>query len=317
MTGIPPAPLTPDTAAPAALPAPGGDTTAVRRTPRPVLFAGRAVSALWSDLKARIGLLLLAALVVMSLLAPLVAPYSPTRDDFARSLPPGGDHLLGTTGSGQDVLSQLLYGGRVSLVVALVAGALATVVAMVVGLIGGYLQGLADDVLGFVTNLALVIPSLPLMIVLATYLSGGGVSVIILVVVVTGWATGARVIRSQTSTLRGRDFVAMAQFSGERLTRIVFREILPNMTSLVAANFFAAATAAVLGEASLEFIGLGNPSTVSWGTMLYWAQNNNALLTGDWSLIFAPGLCIAVLATALSLINFGVDTLSNPRLREK
>ena len=317
MTGMPPAPLTPDTTAPDALPASGGDPTAPRRTPRTVLFAGRAVATLWSDLKARIGLLLLAALIVMSLLAPLVAPYSPTRDDFARSLPPGGDHLLGTTGSGQDVLSQLLYGGRVSLVVALVAGALATVVAMVVGLIGGYLQGLADDVLGFVTNLALVIPSLPLMIVLATYLSGGGVSVIILVVVVTGWATGARVIRSQTNTLRGRDFVAMAQFSGERLTRIVFREILPNMTSLVAANFFAAATAAVLGEASLEFIGLGNPSTVSWGTMLYWAQNNNALLTGDWSLIFAPGLCIAVLATALSLINFGVDALSNPRLREK
>lgn len=314
MTGMPPAPLPPDAAAPAV---PGRPAGTVRRTPRPVLFAGRVVATLWSDLKARIGLLLLAALIVMALLAPLVAPYAPARNDFARSLPPGGDHLLGTTGSGQDVLSQLLYGGRVSLIVALVSGALATVVAMVVGLIGGYLQGVADDVLGFVTNLALVVPSLPLMIVLATYLSGGGVSVIILVVVVTGWATGARVIRSQTSTLRGRDFVAMAQFSGERLTRIVFREILPNMTSLVAANFFAAATAAVLGEASLEFIGLGNPSTVSWGTMLYWAQNNNALLTGDWSLIFAPGLCIAVLATALSLINFGVDALSNPRLREK
>ncbi len=284
---------------------------------RSVLFAGRAAAVLWSDLKARIGLLMLAALVVMALLAPLVAPYAPDRADFDRSLPPGGSHWLGTTGAGQDVLSQLLYGGRVSLVVALAAGALATLVAMVVGLVGGYLQGFADEVLSFVTNLALVIPSLPLMIVLATYLSGGGVSVIVFVVVMTGWATGARVLRSQTQSLRGRDFVAMAQFSGERLSRIVFREILPNMTSLVAANFFAAATAAVLGEASLEFLGLGSPSTVSWGTMLFWAQNNNALLTGDWSLIFAPGLCIAVLATALSLINFGVDALSNPRLREK
>jgi peptide/nickel transport system permease protein len=135
--------------------------------------------------------------------------------------------------------------------------------------------------------------------------------------VVTGWATGARVMRSQTATLRSRDFVAMAQFSGERLTRIVFREILPNMTSLVAANFFAAATAAVLGEAGLEFLGLGNPSTVSWGTMLYWAQNDNALLSGQWTLVLAPGLCVALLATSLSLINFGVDALSNPRLREK
>ena len=304
MTDTAPIPIAPD-------PAP------LRRAPRPVLFAGRVLATLWADRKARIGLVLLAALVLTALLAPLVAPYSPTRSDFARSLSPGGAHLLGTTGSGQDVLSQLLYGGRISLFVALVAGALATLVAVVVGLVGGYLQGLSDEVLGFVTNLTLVIPSLPLMIVLAAYLTGGGTSVIILVVVVTGWATGARVIRSQTATLRNRDFVAMAQFSGERLGRIVFREILPNMTSLVAANFFAAATAAVLGEASLEFIGLGNPSTVSWGTMLYWAQNNNALLTGDWTLIFAPGLCVALLATALSLVNFGVDALSNPRLREK
>ncbi len=307
-------PLAPD---PGAAVPPVLDPALVRRAPRPVLFVGRVLATLWADRKARAGLALLAVLVLMALLAPVVAPYSPTRADFARSLPPGGAHLLGTTGSGQDVLSQLLYGSRVSLLVALVAGVLATFVAMVVGLVGGYLQGLADEALGFVTNLALVIPGLPLMIVIATYLAGGGVSVIILVVVVTSWATGARVIRAQTSTLRNRDFVALAQFSGERLPRIVFREILPNMTSLVAANFFAAATAAVLSEASLEFIGLGDPSTVSWGTMLYWAQNNNALLTGDWTLIFAPGLCVALLATALSLVNFGVDALSNPRLREK
>jgi len=315
MTGKAPASFPPDTA-------PSGSTgpeaaPVSSRAPGSLLFLGRALRTLWSDRKARIGLVLLAALILMALLAPLVAPYSPTRDDFARSLGPSGAHLLGTTGSGQDVLSQLLYGARISLVVALIAGALATLVAIVVGLVGGYLQGLPDELLSFITNLTLVIPSLPLMIVLATYLSGGGVSVIILVVVVTGWATGARVMRSQTATLRSRDFVAMAQFSGERLTRIVFREILPNMTSLVAANFFAAATAAVLGEAGLEFLGLGNPSTVSWGTMLYWAQNDNALLSGQWTLVLAPGLCVALLATSLSLINFGVDALSNPRLREK
>jgi peptide/nickel transport system permease protein len=161
-----------------------------------------------------------------------------------------------------------------------------------------------------------VIPALPLMIVIAAYLPNKGVGVIILVVVVTGWATGARVMRSQTQSLRNRDFVASALFSGDRLPRIVFREILPNMTSLIAASFLAAAVAAVLSEAGLEFLGLGNPNTISWGTMLYWAQNNNALLTGQWVQIFAPGLCIALLATSLSLINFGVDALSNPRLRE-
>ncbi len=306
---------------PGGSPGPGGsgapDPAVTRRAPRAVRFTGRVLATLWADRKARTGLLLLAALVLMALLAPVAAPYAPTRADFSRSLPPGAGHPLGTTGSGQDVLSQLLYGARVSLLVALVAGALATVIAVVVGLVGGYLRGATDEVLGFATNLALVIPSLPLMIVIAAYLAGGGTSVIILVVVVTSWATGARVIRAQTATLRGRDFVALARFSGERPHRVVFREILPNMTSLVAANFFAAATAAVLSEASLEFIGLGDPSTVSWGTMLYWAQNDNALLTGDWTLIFAPGLCVALLATALSLVNFGVDALSNPRLREK
>jgi peptide/nickel transport system permease protein len=286
------------------------------RTPRPLRFVARALATLWLDRKARVGLVLLGLMILLALLAPLLAPYSPHDNSFPRALGPSGAHLLGTTGSGQDVASQLLYGARVSLLVAFAAGALATVVAIVIGLVGGYLRGLPDDVLTFITNLGLVIPALPLMIVLATYLSGGGVGMIVFVVAITSWATGARVIRSQTSTLRGRDFVAMARFSGDRLWRIVFREILPNMTSLVAANFFAAATAAVLGEASLEFLGLGNPSTVSWGTMLYWAQNDNALLTGQWALVFAPGLCIALLATSLSLINFGVDGLSNPRLRE-
>ena len=138
-----------------------------------------------------------------------------------------------------------------------------------------------------------------------------------LVVAFTAWATGARVIRSQAVTLRTRDFVTSAVFSGERLGRVVFREILPNMTSLVAASFFAAATAAVMAEASLEFLGLGNPATVSWGTILYQAQQQNALLTGQWLMVFAPGLAIALLALSFTLINFGVDALSNPRLREK
>ncbi|HEX4059733.1 MAG TPA: ABC transporter permease [Streptosporangiaceae bacterium] len=285
--------------------------------PRPALVAGRVLATLWADRKARIGLIVLAALIGVALLAPVISPFPPGDANFARSLSPSGAHLLGTTGSGQDALSQLLWGARVSLLVGFVAGAAASVIAIVVGLVAGYLPGAADEVLMFVTNLTLAIPALPLMIVLAVYLSGGGVKVIVLVIIVTSWATGARVIRSQTATLRTRDFIALAQFGGERLHRIVFREVLPNMTSLVTANFFAAATAAVLGEAGLEFLGLGNPTTVSWGTMLYWAQNSGALLTGQWVLILAPGLAIALLAAAFSLINFGVDALSNPRLREK
>ncbi len=285
--------------------------------PGPLRFVGRALRTLWSNGKARTGLIILSLIILAAVFAPLIAPHSPTATSFSPYQGPDSVNWLGTTGNGQDVFSQLIYGARISLLVGLGAGALATLVAVTIGLLAGYRPGLIDEVLGFVTNLALVIPSLPLMIVLAAYLQGHSVWTIVLVVAFTGWATGARVMRSQTSTLRTREFVTSAVFSGERLFRVIFREILPNMTSLVAASFFAAATAAVLAEASLEFLGLGNPSTVSWGTILYYAEQQNALLTGQWLMVLTPGLAIVLLMVSFTLINFGVDALSNPRLREK
>jgi peptide/nickel transport system permease protein len=284
---------------------------------RAVLFWGRALRTLWGDPKARTGLIILGVIVVVAVFAPQLAPHSPTATTFPPYRGPDSVNWLGSTGNGQDVFSQLIYGARVSLLVGLGAGAMATVVAVVLGLIAGYRPGVVDEVIGFVTNLALVIPGLPLMIILAAYLADHSVWTIVLVVAFTSWATGARVMRSQTSTLRTRDFVTSAVFSGERLPRVVFREILPNMTSLVAASFLAAATAAVLAEASLEFLGLGNPATVSWGTILYAAEQQNALLTGQWLMVLAPGLAIVLLMMSLTLINFGIDALSNPRLREK
>jgi peptide/nickel transport system permease protein len=288
-----------------------------QRLPRPVLFVGRAVATLWRNRKARVGLILLGLFVLIAAFAPLLAPHSPNATTFKPYSGPTGTNWFGTTGNGQDVFSQMLYGGRVSLLVGLAAGTGATVVAVTIGLIAGYRPGIVDEILSFITSLALVIPGLPLMIILAAYIPSRSVWTIVFVVAFTSWATGARVIRSQASTLRSRDFVTSAVFSGERLFRVVFREILPNMTSLVAASFFGAATAAVMAEASLEFLGLGNPSTVSWGTILYAAQQQNALLTGQWVLVLAPGLAIALLALSFTLINFGVDALSNPRLREK
>jgi peptide/nickel transport system permease protein len=275
------------------------------RVPGPLRFLGRAFATLWSNGKARIGLVIIIVMVLIAIFAPLLAPHSPTATTFKPYQNPSGTNWFGTTGNGQDVFSQMLYGARVSLLVGLGAGLGATIIAVTLGLIAGYRSGPVDEVLSFVTNLALVIPGIPLMIILAAYLSNRSIWTIVLVVAFTSWATGARVIRSQAATLRTRDFIASAQFSGERLFRVIFREIMPNMTSLVAASFFGAATAAVMAEASLEFLGL------------YAAQQQNALLTGQWLLVFAPGLAIALLATAFTLINFGVDALSNPRLREK
>ena len=297
-----------------AVPVPGGGAGTV---PGPLRFIGRALRTLWGNGKARTGMIVLGLIIVVAVFAPLLAPHSPTAATFAPYKGPSGTNLLGTSGNGQVVFSQLIYGSRISLIVGLIAGAAATFVAVTLGLIAGYRPGPVDEVLGFITSLALVIPGIPLMIILAAYLQSRSVWTIVLVVAFTSWATGARVIRSQTSTLRTREFVTSAVFSGERMLRVVFREILPNMTSLVAASFFAAATAAVLAEASLEFLGLGNPSTVSWGTILYAAQQQNALLTGQWLMVLAPGLAIVLLMVSFTLINFGVDALSNPRLREK
>jgi peptide/nickel transport system permease protein len=298
-------------------------TTRDIRTMQPIADApsrwkvfARVAGTVWSNSKARLGIILLGLFVLLAIFAPLIAPYGATENGFPRSSDPTPEHWLGTTAAGEDVLSQLIWGAQISIFVGLVAGFLSTLIAVLIGLSWGYTRGFIGDVINFIVNLFLVIPGLPLMIVIAAYLSGGGIGMIIVVVVITGWAWGARVLRSQTQSLRGRDFVTAAVFSGERPFRIVFREILPNMTSLIVGSFFGAATAAILAEAGLEFLGLGDSSIVSWGTMLFWAQNSNALLTGQWALLFAPGLCIALLATSLTLINFGVDGITNPRLRE-
>ena len=277
---------------------------------------GRVAATIWSNRKARVGVLILGFFLLTAIFAPLLAPYSGSANGFARSANGSAAHWFGTTAAGEDVLSQLISGARVSVLVGFVAGLFSTIIAVLIGLSWGYLRGFAADVINFIVNLFLVIPALPLMIVIAAYLQNGGIGMIILVVVITGWAWGARVLRSQTQSLRSRDFITAAIFSGEGSFRIVFREILPNMTSLIVGSFFGAAVSAILAEAGLEFLGLGDSTTVSWGTMLFWAQNSNALLTGQWVLLFAPGLCIALLATSLTLINFGVDGLSNPRLRE-
>jgi peptide/nickel transport system permease protein len=277
---------------------------------------GAALRLVWGNRKSRVGLIMLAIFVLVAIFAPLLAPYDPTASVFARRADPSAQHWLGTTAAGEDVLSQLIFGARVSVLVGLAAGGLVTLIAIVVGLGWGYLRNFGGDVIGFIVNLFLVVPALPLMIVIAAYLQNGGLPVILLVIVITGWAWGARVLRAQTQTLRSRDFVTAAQFSGDRAPRIVFREILPNMTSLIVSNFIAAAVAAVIAESGLSFLGLGDTRTVSWGTMLYWAQNSAVVLTGQWLLILLPGLCIALLAVSLLLINFGIDGISNPRLRE-
>lgn len=272
---------------------------------------------LWQNKKARVGVVMLLLFVLIALLAPVLAPYDPHDSSFLPSEQPSAEHLLGTTQAGQDVLSQLIYGTQTSLIVGVVAGALATIIALVIGMTAGYMQGIVDDILSFFINLGLVVPALPLMIAIAAYSPVRGVAIIVFVIALTGWAWGARFKRSQVISLRTRDYITAAKFAGDGPFRIIFREIMPNMTSLVVLAYIGAAMGAIGAEAGLEFLGLGDPNTVSWGTMLYWANNGGAMLTGQWAWLVAPGLALALLMTSLILINFGVDALSNPQLREE
>jgi peptide/nickel transport system permease protein len=260
-------------------------------------------------------MIILLVFVLLAVFAPLITPDSPTATSFTPMAAPSWHHWLGTTASGQDVWAQFLYGGRISLTVGFFAGFLATILAIILGMLPSYMGGTVDTTMATLTNIMLVIPGLPLLIVITAYVHQTGPMTIALVIGLTGWAWGARILRSQTLSLSHRDFVVASRLSGETQWRVLTAEILPNMLSLVVANLVFATIAAILAEASLEFLGLGNPSVVTWGTMLYWADAGDALLNGAWWWFVPPGLSIALVGLSLALINFGVDQISNPRLR--
>src|SRR5947209_198761 len=261
------------------------------------------------------GLVLFGLFLMVAILAPVIAPYDPHALEFTQMLQPTRTHLLGTTGTGQDIFSQLVWSARESLVIALGAGLGATVVSVIVGVSAAYMGGVWDHVLNLFTDIFLVLPPLPLMIIVGTYLNNRGLIVLVGVIVITGWSYGARQLRSQALSLRNREFLEAARVRGERSVYIIVFEVLPNMTSLIVAIFFGAALYAVIAAAGLQFIGLGDPNSLSWGTMLYWAQANGALLAGSPLWVIAPGLCIAALGAAFALINYAFDELSNPALR--
>ena len=265
--------------------------------------------------KAAAGLLIIIAFALIAIFASVLAPGDPT-DFVARPhLAPSRAHLLGTTGQGQDVLKQTIWGARLPLKVGGIVGVLTTAIGVIVGMTAGYFRGKVDDVLSLVMNVFLIVPSLPLLVTLAAFIGSGNLGYFVLVLTVTGWAWPARIMRSQTLTLREKDFVSAARVSGERSPRIIFREILPNMTSIVMASFFGSTLYAIGAQAGLEFLGLGNPSNVSWGTNLYWAGNNAGLLTGAWWTFVPAGTCIALVAFSCALVNYGIDEITNPRLR--
>ncbi len=286
--------------------------TARRSRLQPVWAFCRAVL---SNRKATAGAILLAVCIVMAAVPGLIAPGDPNAQLYMPGQGPSHDNLLGTTSYGQDIFTQFVWGARASLVIAVVAGLFSTVLSALIGVAAGYFGGIADGLLSLATDVFLVLPAFPLVVIIAAYSKNGGNAVIIAVLVATGWSYGARQLRAQVLSLRNRDFLIAARLRGERGWRIVVSEILPNMVPLLVANFLGASVYAILTAAGLQFLGLGSVNTDSWGTMLYWAQNNEALQAGIPLWAIAPGVGIAVLGAAFALLNYAFDEIGNPVLR--
>ncbi|HEY9244820.1 MAG TPA: ABC transporter permease [Streptosporangiaceae bacterium] len=268
------------------------------------------------------GLVMLAAFIILAIVGPIVAPYDPSASLSTTNgtpQPPSGAHWLGTTQTQQDVFSQLLAGGRSTILVAVLAGVAATVLSVVIGICAGYLHGRwADDLLSMLANIFLVLPALPLLIVIFGFLPPSGSTndgLIGLIIALTGWAWGARVLRAQTLSLRTRDYVESARIVGERGWRVISHEILPNLVPVVASSFLFTVLYGVGTYTAIAFLGLVNPEHWSWGSMLFEAQNSDAEVSGYWWWYIPPGLMVALLGTSLALLNFGIDEFINPRLR--
>jgi peptide/nickel transport system permease protein len=276
------------------------------------------LQAIWRTItinrKVAAGSAIVGFFIVVGLIGPFFMPYNPNATSHLFIAHPSSSHWLGTTVVGEDIFSQLIYGTRTSVFWGLATGLIVTLLSVLVGLVGGYFGGITDDSLTLVTNVSLVLPALPLAIVLAAYFPRGPLT-ISMVIIITSWAWQARVLRSQTLSLRSREFVTSARVGGERAWRIIFFEIFPNEISLVVAGFVSTTIFIILAWAALEFLGLGDGTIPSWGSMLYWAQQAGALGGGLWWWFIPPGLCIATLGAGLALINFGIDEIADPRLR--
>jgi peptide/nickel transport system permease protein len=300
--------------------------------PEPPLATGVAATAsgrrlrvpLWVVLllrnpKGRAGIVVFGGVLVLALIAPLVADRA-TATDFnllTTRQAPSWHHLFGTTDQGSDVWAQVVWGARRSLLLGAAAGAISTVIATTLGVFAAYRGGIVDDLINVVTNVFFVIPTIPLLVDVTAFLHTRGLLVMTLIIALTLWAFEARILRGQALTLKNRDFIQAAKVAGESTWRIVFGELMPNMISRIAAAFVLVFYIAILVDAGLEFLGLGDMQKASWGVALYWATVNSSVLQGEWWSFLFPGLAIGVTVLGLTLVLAGIDEVSNPRLRQE
>jgi peptide/nickel transport system permease protein len=282
--------------------------------PSPVAQTRRRLPPM--TLKLAVGLTLAGVIILFGVIGPLLVGNPSTVRDIGLTGPENG-FLLGTTQSGQDVFAQLAYATRGSLIIGVVVGAITLLLSSFFGVVGAFVGGWMDEAFSLFTNIMLVIPGLPLVIVISSYVPNKSIWLVATVLAITSWAGSARVLRGFTLSVRCRDYVLAARIGGEKRWRILSVEILPNLIPLLASQVVFAVIFAILGEAGLSFLGLGASGSFTWGTMLFYAQNGLALRLGAWWWFAPPGLAIALFGAALSLINFSIDEIINPKLRSQ
>lgn len=269
---------------------------------------------LLKNTKAKIGIGIILFFTMVAVFAPVIAPYAPREMGFIPWEKPSTEHLLGVNSYGQDIFSQVVYGARVTISVGILAGLLTSFIGIFVGLLAGYKGGRIGEILMRIVDVFLVVPTLAFMIVMAAFLPSMGIWNLIIIIGALNWLWMARSIRSQTLSEARREYVDAAKAQGMGTVEIMFKEILPNIIPVVTANMVMVVTQAMLTEATLSFLGLGDPSLISWGQMLSISFENNAILYNAWYWMLPPGFCIATLGFSFMLIgNSFLDIYSNDR----
>lgn len=262
-----------------------------------------------------VGLVILSAFVFIAVFAPQISPYPPYERVGTPFEKPSIRHLLGTNDIGQDILSEIIYGTRISLLIGILSAGVSLVIGTIVGMTAGYMGGKVDAVLMRAVDLNLVIPMLPLMILLAAFL-GPSFWNIVLVIGILSWASPARVIRSQVLTIKNKGYVEAVEVLGANPFYTIVNHILPPTMSIIISQLILMSSRAILTEASLSFLGLGDPTQKSWGIILYYAQARSAFLTDAWLWwILPPGILITILVISFAYIGNTLEEIVNPRLR--
>lgn len=284
------------------------------------MFNINSVKGIWKIYKQRktavIGLFVLIFLTTAIVFAPYVSPFDPDKRHDQTFSPPSLTHWLGTNDIGVDVLSELIHAGRISLMVGFIAAGIIVFTGSIVGLFSGFMGGMVDEILMRISDIVLILPRFPLMIVMAAYM-GPGVWTIIFAYSIVGWPSLARQVRSQILTVKEASFIEASKASGAGSLRIMFSHILPNIQGIIIANGVMEIMFAILTEAGLSFLGLGDATQKSWGVMLYFAQIQGAFLRGAWWWIFPPGICIALISCSFNYVGTALNDLFGLKLAKK